>query len=74
MTSPMTGVLTREQLLALPPTTGLVLACAQIDIGRTKAYEMARAGELPFRTLRLGKCYRVITADLLRVLGIADAA
>ncbi|WP_165968439.1 hypothetical protein [Saccharopolyspora elongata] len=39
-------------------------------IGRTKVYELNGRDELPFEVLPLGKSYRVVTADLLRVLGV----
>ncbi|WP_242642104.1 hypothetical protein [Lentzea alba] len=43
-----------------------------LGIGRTKAYELARAEDFPARVLRLGNTYRVVTADLLRLLGVEE--
>lgn len=62
--------MTRDELLSLPASVDLVTAGRAFDIGRTKAHEMARAGEFPVRLLRIGKQYRVVTAELLELLGI----
>jgi excisionase family DNA binding protein len=67
----MTGAMSRAQLLALPPSVDLVTAGRALGIGRTKVYELARAGELPITVLHLGSSYRVVTADLLRLLGVS---
>jgi hypothetical protein len=40
-----------------------------LGIGRTKAYELARAGEFPCRVLRHGRTYAVAAADLRDLLG-----
>lgn len=40
-------------------------------IGRSTGYGLAKQGEYPVKVLRLGNAYRVVTADLLRVLGLA---
>ena len=60
----------RAELLALPAAIDLDTANRAIGLGRSKGYELARLGDYPCRVLRLGKKYRVITADLLRLLGI----
>jgi Helix-turn-helix domain len=65
--------MSRAELLALPPTTDLVTAARALGIGRTTAYELARAGEFPTPILRLGARYRVVTSGLLAALGL-DAA
>lgn len=63
--------ISRDALLALPaavelwPTAGQVLG-----LGRSKTYELARAGQFPVRVLRLGNAYRVPTAELLALLSI----
>lgn len=64
----------RAELLRLPAAIDLDSANRAIGLGRSKGYELARLGEYPCRVLRLGKKYRVITADLLRLLGIEAAA
>lgn len=66
--------LTYEQVLALPVSVDLVTAAKCFGISRTKAHELARAGEFPCQVLRLGVQYRVTRAELLRVLGIDGSA
>ena len=65
------GSLTRSQLLALPAAIDVETAGRAFGIGRTTAYALAKSGTFPCKVLRAGKAYRVITQDLLRVLGIA---
>jgi hypothetical protein len=55
---------------ALPPTVSIVEAGEWLGIGRTIAYELARDGAFPVRTIRVGNKRRVITAELLAMLGI----
>lgn len=62
--------LTRAELLALPASVDVVTAGRAFAIGRTTSYALARAGEFPCKVIRAGKSYRVITADLLRVLHV----
>lgn len=54
----------------LPPTIGVGLANQYLGIGRSKGYELLRAGRYPVRTLQVGERYRVITSDLRRALGM----
>ncbi|MFI6153981.1 hypothetical protein ACIBCA_14950 [Kitasatospora sp. NPDC051170] len=63
----------RAELLRLPAAIDLDTANRAIGLGRSKGYELASLGAYPCRVLRLGKKYRVITADLLRLLGIEAA-
>ena len=62
--------MSRAELLDLPAAIDLDTANRALGLGRSKGYELARRDLYPCRVLRLGKKYRVITADLLRVLGI----
>jgi hypothetical protein len=62
--------MSRSELLALPPAVPLEIGNRALDIGRTKGYELARRGEYPCKLLRVGSKYRVITADLWRLLGV----
>jgi len=41
-----------------------------LGFGHSKAYELVAAGEFPVRVLRLGKAWRVPTAELLDLLGV----
>jgi hypothetical protein len=63
--------LTVGDLRNLPVTVDLMTAAGALGIGRTKAYELARSGEFPCRIIRVGDLYRVVTADLIRLLGFA---
>ena len=45
-------------------------ACVPFGLGRSAGYELAAHGEFPCEVLRIGRKYRVITADLRRVLGL----
>lgn len=67
----MTTPLTKAELLGLPATVDLVTGARAFGIGRTTAYDLARNGQFPCAMVRAGNAYRVITADLLRVLHIA---
>lgn len=64
--------LTVRDLLNLPPTTDVETAGKAFGMGRTKAYELVRADKFPCRVIPAGRTYRVVTADLLRVLGIQE--
>jgi hypothetical protein len=69
----MTEPLTREQLLALPATTNLPTLGRAFGVSEPVARERHRLGEwerLGIRILRLGQQWRVITADMLNVLGV----
>lgn len=65
--------MTREELLALPAVVDIRTAATVLGFGKSKAYELAAAGEFPVRVLRVGKSYRVPTAELLGLLGIEIA-
>jgi hypothetical protein len=66
---PSVNHLTIDDLRNLPVTVDLMTAAGAPGIGRTKAYELARSGEFPCRIIRVGDLYRVVTADLIRLLG-----
>ncbi|MCP9991530.1 hypothetical protein LUX09_15150 [Streptomyces albogriseolus] len=63
--------MTRDELLALPAAVDLDTGNRALGLGRSKGYELAKRGQYPCRVLRLGKAYRVVTADLLNLLGLA---
>jgi hypothetical protein len=73
MTTPKTGAavraMSREDLLTLPAAIDLDTANRALSIGRSTGYALAKRGAYPVRVLRIGNAYRVVTADLLRVLG-----
>ncbi|MCE4946958.1 hypothetical protein ACFU90_31650 [Streptomyces noursei] len=63
--------MTREELLALPAAVDLETGNRALGLGRSKGYALAKRGQYPCRVLRLGNAYRVVTADLLELLGLA---
>jgi hypothetical protein len=64
--------MTREELLALPVSIDLMTAARALGIGRTLAQGLARSGEFPVKVLRLGNRYKVVTSDLLALLGVEN--
>ncbi|MFG2014691.1 DNA-binding protein [Actinomadura geliboluensis] len=62
--------MSHDELLALPTTVSVETAARAIRLGRTRAYELARRGQFPCKVIRIGTSYRVVTADLRRLLGI----
>lgn len=63
--------MSREELLALPVAIDLDTSNRALGLGRSKGYELAKRGKYPCKVLRLGNAYRVVTADLLDLLGLA---
>lgn len=66
--------MTVDELLALPVSIGLPTANAALGLGRSKGYALAKRDEYPVRVLRLGNEYRVVTAELRDLLGVAIPA
>jgi hypothetical protein len=64
--------MTREELMALPAVIDVVTAGRVFGFGRTKSYELARRGEFPCRVIRAGRSFLVPTAELHRLLGLAQ--
>lgn len=62
-------VWTVAAIRALGATTDVQTAGAILGVGRTKAYELAKAGEFPVRTIRVGRRYLVPIPALLALLG-----
>jgi excisionase family DNA binding protein len=65
------GGWTVQAVRELGLTTDVETAGAVLGIGRTKAYELAQAGEFPAKILRVGRRYLVPTPALLELLGVA---
>jgi hypothetical protein len=63
------GGWTVQAVRELGLTTDVETAGAVLGIGRTKAYELAQAGEFPVKILRVGRRYLVPTPALLELLG-----
>ncbi|MEU4200830.1 hypothetical protein AB0F64_12870 [Streptomyces sp. NPDC026294] len=62
--------MTRDELLALPVSVDLETANRALALGRSTGYQLAKQDEYPVRVLRLGNAYRVVTAELHRLLGV----
>ena len=67
-------VWTIDAVRKLPATVDIETAGAVLGIGRSKSYELAKAGEFPVRVLRIGRRYLVPTNLLLKLLGVDDDA
>ncbi|WP_194920163.1 helix-turn-helix domain-containing protein [Catenulispora rubra] len=67
----MRRVLTLSEVGDLPVVLDVEEAGALLGIGRTNAYRMVRRGQFPTRVIRIGGQWRVPTADLLHLLGLA---
>jgi predicted DNA-binding transcriptional regulator AlpA len=58
---------------AKTPTVSLDEARKPLGMGRSLAYDLAARGEFPVRIIHCGKLLRVPTAELLKVLGLAES-
>ena len=70
----VTRALTLAEIAGLPAVTDLVTAGRALGLGRTKAYELARAGQFPCPVIRAGRTWLVPTAGLLTILGLPPPA
>jgi hypothetical protein len=61
-------VWTVEAIRALGMTTDVETAASILGFGRTKAYELAKSGQFPVPTLRIGRRYLVPVPAILRLL------
>ncbi|WP_230420781.1 hypothetical protein [Actinomadura soli] len=68
----MRAGLTPAEIRTLPAVVDLVTAGRALGVGRTKSYELARAGRFPCPVLRVGRSYLVPTTGLLTLLGLTD--
>jgi hypothetical protein len=64
-------VWTIESVRQLGTTTGIEAAASILGIGRTKAYELAKADEFPVKVVRVGRRYVVPVPAILRLLDAA---
>ena len=59
-----------DEINALPAAVDLATAARALGISKSKAYELVLTDDLPVPALRVGRLWRVKTADLRRVLGL----
>ncbi|ORT48499.1 hypothetical protein [Frankia sp. KB5] len=69
---PARGQWTARDLDALPLLTDLPTAASILNMGTTKARELARTGQFPVRLIKHGERYAVPVAALRRLLVEAD--
>jgi hypothetical protein len=62
--------MTMDELLSLPVSNDLVTAGRAFGLGRTKSFELAKAGKFPCRVLQVDKKYRVPRSAIFEALGI----
>jgi hypothetical protein len=63
----------KDELLALPVSVDLTTAGRAFGLGRTRAYELARAGQFPCRVIPVGRKFRVPRSALLEALGVEES-
>jgi len=68
------GPMTASEVLQLPAMVEFVDSGRALNLQRTQAYSLARRGEYPVPLHRRGCTWAVRRRDLLRELGIDDAA
>jgi predicted DNA-binding transcriptional regulator AlpA len=66
----MHATLAADEIRRLPPALTVVQAAALLGIGRSNAYHAVKTDSWPTRVVRVGKCIRIPTAEVLRLLGI----
>jgi len=64
--------LTVDEVLALPASVDLGTAGRAFGLGKTKSYELARAGRFPCPMLQLGSSRVVARHHILAALGVED--
>lgn len=67
---PESGRMTVEELAGLPVVMDIGTAARAWGLGRTAAYERARADDFPCEVVHVGRFLRVRKADLMRSLGL----
>lgn len=65
---------TIDDIRSWPAAADIPPACAALGISKSYGYELIKRGEFPVKTLKVGRKTRVLTADLMRVLGISPDA
>lgn len=68
----MITIPTADEIREWPVTVDLPTAGRAFGLHRAKSYELAKRGEFPCPTVKLGHRYKVTRAALLRALGIED--
>jgi len=61
---------TVDRVRRLGLTTDVETAGAVLGIGRSKAYELAKAGQFPVKVLRIGRRYLVSVPAILKMFDV----
>lgn len=64
----------RQELRNAGPTLGLKTGNRALGIGTAHGYRLAKEGRYPVPLLRVGASYRIVTAELLKLLHIDQPA
>lgn len=65
---------TLDEVRTWPPTVDVTAAARALGVSRAHAYDLAKRGELPVRTIKVGSRIRVITSSLVALLDDAGGA
>lgn len=68
---PARPTITAREILSWPPTVSLEQAAPAFGLPRSSAYDLAKRGKFPAKVIKAGRHPRVITSDVIRVLGLA---
>ncbi|MCK9921920.1 AlpA family transcriptional regulator [Frankia sp. AgPm24] len=63
---------TEADILRLPAVIDIVTAGEILGIGRTQSYRLAKTGDFPVKTIRVGNRYKVPTALIRRHLHLDE--
>lgn len=66
-------LMSTDELMALPPSLELAVACNALGVSKATGYRLVRANAFPCPVVRLGRAIRVPKIGLLRVLGLDPA-
>jgi hypothetical protein len=61
-----------EAVRALGITTDVETAGFILGVGRSRAYALARAGQFPAKSIRIGRSYVVSVPAILELLGVGN--
>ena len=67
-------MVTRDEMLVLPPVVDVCTAASLFGLRRSAAYELVRTGQWPTPGIRLGRFIRIPTKPMLDLLGVATPA
>ena len=69
----MSETLSTDEVLALPASLQLEIACKALGISIATGYRLVKAGSFPCPVVKAGRAIRVPKTGLLRVLGLDPA-